>query len=53
MSEADDWAHAEAAPSDEEIKGMRRLIRLVTEELDSLTEAERAEIRQAAETVRA
>ncbi|MFE7664727.1 tyrosine-type recombinase/integrase [Streptomyces celluloflavus] len=52
MTEADDWARAEAAPSDEEIARIRRLIRRVTEEVDQLTDAERAEIQQAAAMVR-
>ncbi|MCW2901003.1 MAG: transposase, partial [Streptosporangiaceae bacterium] len=52
MTEADDWARAEAAPSNEEIARIRRLIRRVTEEVDQLTDAERAEIQQAAAMVR-
>ncbi|WP_234327496.1 hypothetical protein [Streptomyces sp. NRRL WC-3742] len=52
MSEADDWARAEATPSDAEITRIRRLIQRVTEDVDTLTEAERAEIQKAAKTVR-
>ncbi|MGW5932037.1 transposase [Streptomyces anulatus] len=52
MTEADDWARAEATPSEEEISRVRRLIRRVTEEVDKLTDAERAEIQQAAAMVR-
>ncbi|GAA2768684.1 hypothetical protein GCM10010103_77270 [Streptomyces paradoxus] len=52
MTEADDWARAEATPSDEEISRVRRLMRRVTEEADKLTDAERAEIQQAAVMVR-
>ncbi|MFF3517068.1 transposase [Streptomyces sp. NPDC002573] len=43
---------AEAAPSEEEIARIRRLIRRVTEGVDQLTDAERAEIQQAAAMVR-
>jgi hypothetical protein len=52
MTAADDWARAEATPSDEEIRRVRRLIQRVTEDLDQLTDAERAEIQQAAAIVR-
>lgn len=52
MTEADEWARAEATPSEEEISRVRGLIRRVTEEVDQLTEAERAEIQQAAAMVR-
>ncbi|WP_252844899.1 site-specific integrase [Actinoallomurus purpureus] len=52
MPEADAWAVAEAAPSDEEINRIRRLIRRITEEVDKLTDAERQQIQQAAATVR-
>ncbi|MGW4784975.1 tyrosine-type recombinase/integrase [Streptomyces sp. NPDC004230] len=52
MTEADDWARAEATPSDEEIARVRRLVRRVTEDVDALTEDERAEIQQAASIVR-
>ncbi|WP_432137176.1 tyrosine-type recombinase/integrase [Streptomyces sp. bgisy154] len=52
MTAADDWARAEAMPSEEEIRRVRRLVRRVTEDLDQLTDAERAEIQQAAAIVR-
>ncbi|MGW0212597.1 transposase [Streptomyces sp. NPDC003233] len=45
---ADDWARAEATPSEEEIACVRRLIRRVTEAVDKLPDAERTEIQQAA-----
>lgn len=45
---ADDWARAEATPSEEEIACVRRLIRRVTEEVDKFPDAERTEIQQAA-----
>jgi hypothetical protein len=44
MTEVDDWARAEAAPSEEEIRRVRRLFGRVTEDVDQLTDAERAEI---------
>ncbi|MGW1620515.1 tyrosine-type recombinase/integrase [Streptomyces sp. NPDC002172] len=52
MAEADDWARAEAMPSDAEITRIRRLIQRVTEDVATLTEAERAEIQRAAQAVR-
>ncbi|MEV8529879.1 site-specific integrase [Streptomyces sp. NPDC052000] len=52
MAEAEDWARAEAMPSDTEITRIRRLIQRVTEDIDTLTDAERAEIQQAAQAVR-
>ncbi|MFF7656883.1 transposase [Streptomyces sp. NPDC007983] len=52
MAEADDWARAEAMPSDAEITRIRRLIQRVTEDVETLTEAERAEIQRAAQVVR-
>ncbi|MEV7856438.1 site-specific integrase [Streptomyces sp. NPDC088183] len=52
MTEADEWARVEATPSEEEITRVRRLIRRVTEEVDQLTDAERAEIQQATAMVR-
>ncbi|MGA4844728.1 tyrosine-type recombinase/integrase [Streptomyces sp. G45] len=52
MSEADDWARAEATPSDAEITRIRRLIQRVTDDVDTLTEAERAEIQKASQIVR-
>ncbi|MFG2886666.1 tyrosine-type recombinase/integrase [Streptomyces sp. NPDC048297] len=52
MSEADDWARAEAAPSDAEITRIRRLIQRVTENVATLTEDERAEVQRASAVVR-
>lgn len=52
MTEADEWARAEATPSEEEIRRVRRLIGRVTEDVDQLTDAERAEIQEAAQVVR-
>ncbi|MFI6461595.1 tyrosine-type recombinase/integrase [Streptomyces sp. NPDC050538] len=52
MAEADDWARAEATPSDAEITRIRRLIQRVSEDIETLTEAERAEIQKASATVR-
>ncbi|WP_369211748.1 tyrosine-type recombinase/integrase [Streptomyces flavofungini] len=52
MPEADAWARAEAAPSDEEIRRVRRLIQRVTEDVDQLTDDERDQIQQAAAIVR-
>ncbi|WP_199565832.1 hypothetical protein [Spongiactinospora rosea] len=52
MAEADDWAIAEATPSDEEINRLRRLIRRITEQLGHLTDGERQQIQDAAATVR-
>lgn len=50
--DADEWARAEATPSDEEIERVRRLIRRISSELDDLTDAERAEIDHAVAVVR-
>ncbi|MWA07738.1 tyrosine-type recombinase/integrase [Streptomyces sp. BA2] len=45
--DADDWAKAEAVPSDEEITRVRRLIRRVKTDLDDLLPEERAELDEA------
>ncbi|NUK11415.1 transposase [Streptomyces lunaelactis] len=45
--EADDWAKAEAMPSDEEISRVRRLIKRVKDGLDELDANQRAEIDEA------
>jgi integrase len=52
MATADDWAKREAMPSEEEITRLRRLIRRVSENLESLTPGEQAEIRNAVTAVR-
>ncbi len=50
--DVDDWARAEAMPSDEEIGRIRRLINRIKGDLDQLTAAERAQVDQAVATVR-
>ncbi|MGW3731380.1 hypothetical protein ACWDPP_41250, partial [Streptomyces sp. NPDC000851] len=50
--EADDWARAEAMPSQEEIRRVRRLINRVKADLDDLTAEERAQIQQAVSVIR-
>ncbi|MCX4404211.1 hypothetical protein OG840_21460 [Streptomyces sp. NBC_01764] len=50
--DADDWAKAEALPSDEEISRVRRLIRRVKDSVDELGDEERSEIEQATALVR-
>lgn len=50
--EADDWARAQAMPSDEEIGRVRRLIDRVRTDLDTLTPEDRAHIDQAVALVR-
>jgi integrase len=50
--DVDDWARAEAMPSDEEISRIRRLINQIRGDLDQLTPAERAQVEQAVATVR-
>jgi integrase len=52
-SDIDDWARAEAMPSDEEIRRIRSLITRVTAGLADLDPADRASIDRAVETVRA
>ena len=49
----EDWAKAEAMPSDEEITRLRQLIRRAEHDLDQLGEADRRQITQAVEVVRA
>jgi integrase len=51
-TDVDDWARAEATPSDEEIARIRRLINRIKGDLDQLTATERAEVEQAVATVR-
>ncbi|MFC0843708.1 hypothetical protein ACFH04_08240 [Streptomyces noboritoensis] len=50
--EADDWARSEAAPSEEEIRRVRRLISRVKADLEDLTEQDRAQIEEAVSVVR-
>ncbi|MFJ8493709.1 tyrosine-type recombinase/integrase [Streptomyces sp. NPDC094038] len=52
FTEADDWAKSEATPSDDEIRRVRRLVKCVREELDDLTDEDRAQIQQAVTVVR-
>ncbi|MGP3921456.1 hypothetical protein [Nonomuraea sp. 10N515B] len=51
-SKADDWAKAEALPSQEEITRVRRLIHRVRQDLDDLSDDEREQINQAIAVVR-
>lgn len=50
--EVDDWAKAEAMPTDAEISRVRRLITRVKADLDDLTETERSQIEDAITIVR-
>jgi integrase len=50
--DADEWARSEAMPSDNEITRVRRLIDRMKADLDDLTDAERAEIKEAVAVVR-
>ncbi|MCZ0986942.1 tyrosine-type recombinase/integrase [Streptomyces diastatochromogenes] len=50
--DADDWAKAEAMPSDEEIRRVRRLIKRVKDGLDDLDDNQKAEIEEAVAVVR-
>ena len=49
----DDWARAEATPSDEEITRLRQLIRRAEHDLGQLDDADRRQISEAVEVVRA
>jgi integrase len=51
-TELDDWARAEAMPSDTEIARLRHLIRRVEHDLDALDENERRQITEAVQIVR-
>ncbi|MGW1848370.1 hypothetical protein [Streptomyces sp. NPDC001966] len=50
--DADDWARSEAAPSEEEIRRVRRLISRVKADLDDLSPEERSQIEEAVAVVR-
>jgi integrase len=50
--DVDDWARAEATPSDEEITRIRRLIDRIKGDLDALTAAERVQVDHAVATIR-
>jgi len=52
FEEADDWAKAEAMPSNEEITRVRRLIRRVRDGLDDLSDDDRAQLQEAVTVVR-
>jgi integrase len=52
-TDIDEWARAEATPSDDEITRIRRLIGRVRAGLDDLTPEERTQVEQAVATVRA
>ncbi|MCX5265847.1 transposase [Streptomyces sp. NBC_00199] len=49
---ADPWAKAEATPSDDESARVRRLVQRVRQDLDELTDEDRAQIREAVALVR-
>jgi hypothetical protein len=51
-TELDDWAKADALPSEEEITRIRRLITRIKTGLDELTTAERDQVEQAVAVVR-
>jgi hypothetical protein len=51
-SDIDDWARAEATPSDEEVTRIRRLIGRISADLDELTPDDRAQIEHAVAAVR-
>lgn len=52
-TELDDWARAEAMPSDEEIRRIRQLIRRIEDDLARLDEPDQRQIQHAVEVVRA
>ncbi|MFF0014909.1 hypothetical protein [Streptomyces sp. NPDC005374] len=52
FANADPWATAEATPSDDEIARIRRLVQRVRQDLDELTDEDRAQIREAVALVR-
>ena len=52
-ADLDDWARAEAMPSDEEITRLRQLIRRAEHDLGQLGEADRRQVTQAVDAVRA
>lgn len=51
-TDLDEWARADAMPTDEEITRIRRLISRVRSDLDDLTAEERAHVDQAVATIR-
>jgi integrase len=52
-TELEEWARAEATPSDEEIGRVRALIRRIEAELDQLSDDERRQVEEAVRVVRA
>ncbi|MFB7648058.1 tyrosine-type recombinase/integrase [Streptomyces sp. NPDC056084] len=50
--DADEWAKVEAMPSDEEITRVRRLVHRVRDDLEELTDDDRAQIQEAVKLVR-
>ncbi|MEU1520109.1 hypothetical protein ABZ490_49745 [Streptomyces sp. NPDC005811] len=52
FANADPWAKTEATPSDDEIARVRRLVQRVRQDLDDLTDEDRAQIREAVALVR-
>lgn len=52
-ADLDDWARAEAMPSDEEITRLRQLIRRAEHDLGQLGEADRRHVTAAVDAVRA
>lgn len=52
-TELDDWARAEATPSDEEIRRIRQLIRRIEDDLARLDEPDQRRIQHAIEVIRA
>ncbi|GAB3009853.1 hypothetical protein GCM10023080_090040 [Streptomyces pseudoechinosporeus] len=52
FANAEPWAKAEATPSDDEIARVRRLVQRVRQDLDELTDEDRAQIREAVALVR-
>lgn len=51
-ADADDWAKAEAMPSDEEIRRVRRLIARIKADVGELPEEDRIQIQEAVDVVR-
>ncbi|MFG2630311.1 hypothetical protein [Streptomyces sp. NPDC048473] len=52
FADADSWAKSEAMPSDDEITRVRRLVQRVRQDLEDLTDDDRAQIQEAVTVVR-
>ncbi|WP_405689901.1 transposase [Streptomyces sp. NBC_01185] len=52
FADPDGWAKSEAMPSDDEITRVRRLVQRVREDLEDLTDDDRAQIQEAITVVR-